>query len=85
MLFTITLLFAADSGDSWATRTESAAVRLRTAADQLAETANGIGASGRAKEFAVLRSDADDVVKRANQLVIWANQAPSLVPAPQGK
>lgn len=82
MLFTLSLLYAADSGEAWATRTENAAVRLRAAADQLAETASAIGSSGRAQQFAVLHSDADELVNRANQLVIWANQAPSFSPEP---
>ncbi|MSP55665.1 MAG: hypothetical protein EXR69_08705 [Myxococcales bacterium] len=82
-LLTLSLLCAADTvadvpGAPWANRTESASVRLREASDQLAATASSIAQAGRLQELAVLHSDADDVVFRAGQLLLWANQAPSL-------
>ncbi len=84
MLFTFALLYAADTGDAWATRTETATVRLRAAADQLAEVASSVGASGRVSHLAVLSSDAAELTKRADQLVTWASQGPSAAPAPSG-
>ena len=78
LLFTLSLLYAADTSDAdvWATRTENAAVRLREAADQLAETASTIAQAGRVQRLAVLHSDSKEVAKRADQLLLWANQAP---------
>ncbi len=64
-------------GTVWATRTEGAAVRVREAAGQLAETANEVAASGRVQQLGVLHSDVDEVVKRADALVLWSKQAPS--------
>lgn len=82
MLFLFSVLYAADTGDAWAARTESATVRLRAAADQLAGVADAVGASGRVSQLAVLSSDAAEVKKRADQLVTWASQGPSSVPPP---
>jgi len=86
VLFLLSVLYAADSGDAWAARTESAAVRLRAAADQLADVADAVGASGRVSQLAVLSSDAAEVKKRADQLAVWASQGPStapMAPAPE--
>lgn len=82
MLFLFSVLYAADSGDAWAARTENATVRLRASADQLAGVAEAVGASGRVSHLAVLSSDAAEVKKRADQLVTWASQGPSTVPPP---
>lgn len=67
-----------DPGLAWATRAESSAVRLRTAAEQLAQTAHGIAAAGRVQQLGVLHSDAAALHTRADQLALWARQAPSL-------
>jgi len=53
-------------------------VRLRTQAEQLAETGHRIAGEGRMQELAVLHSDAAAVKTRADQLLLWAAQAPSL-------
>ena len=89
-LLTLSLRCAADTvpdapGTPWANRTEAASVRLREASDQLAATASSIAQAGRLQQLAVLHSDADEIVLRAAQLELWANQAPSLarpVPPP---
>ncbi len=80
-LFTLSLLYAADTnaGDLWASRTENGAVRLREASDALATTANAVAGAGRMEELAVLHTNADDVVRVAGQLAVWADQAPSIV------
>lgn len=74
VIFALCTLLAADRVP-WADRTENAAVRLRTSAEQLARTANGVAASGRMQQMAVLHSDAAELVKRAKQLTLWAEQA----------
>lgn len=80
-ILTLTLLQAAPpAGSMWDTRTENASVRLREASDQLAATATTIAEAGRIGQLAVLHSDADEVVLRANQLALWANQGPSMTP-----
>jgi hypothetical protein len=76
------LLFGADSGELWSSRVETAAVRLRTQATLVATTAGGIAASGRIGGLAPLRSDVDELVRQADQLVRWAGEAKPPPPAP---
>jgi hypothetical protein len=83
ILFLLASLLAADPEATtpelaWANRVEGAAVRLRTQAEQLAETGHRIAGEGRMQELAVLHSDAASVKTRADQLLLWAAQAPSL-------
>ena len=83
ILFLLASLHAADPDApspelAWANRVEGAAVRLRTQAEQLAETGHRIAGEGRMQELAVLHSDAASVKTRADQLLLWAAQAPSL-------
>lgn len=86
LLLALSTLYAADPPAdpdvAWAGRVEAAAVRLRTASDQLAQTAHGIAAAGRVQQLAVLHADVDDVRARADQLALWAKQAPSLAQEP---
>jgi len=83
ILFLLASLHAADpeipaAELAWANRVEGAAVRLRTQAEQLAETGRRIAGEGRMQELAVIHSDAASVKTRADQLLLWAAQAPSL-------
>ena len=83
ILFLLASLHAADpeipaAELAWANRVEGAAVRLRTQAELLAETGRRIAGEGRMQELAVLHSDAASVKTRADQLLLWAAQAPSL-------
>lgn len=83
ILFLLASLHAADPDApspelAWANRVEGAAVRLRTQAELLAETGHRIAGEGRMQELAVLHSDAASVKTRADQLLLWAAQAPSL-------
>ena len=79
LLFAVLWAATPTAPDPWASRTENGAVRLREATDALAATADGIAKSGRLEQLAVLHSDADEAARRADQLIIWADQAPSLV------
>ncbi len=54
---------------------EGAALKLGEAARQLARTGGAIAAEGRITRMSALRSDADEVVQRARQLVSLAEQA----------
>jgi hypothetical protein len=54
---------------------EGAALKLGEAARQLARTGGEIAAQGRITRMSALRSDADEVVQRARQLVSLAEQA----------
>lgn len=81
-LLPLLLLAATPAGSMWDTRMENAAVRLREASTQLADTATEVAQAGRLRDLAVLHSDADEVVLRANQILLWANQAPSLAAPP---
>jgi hypothetical protein len=52
----------------WSGQAETAALRVGTAAQKLAETGRTIGMDGRIARLTVLRSDAEDLVRRADAL-----------------
>jgi hypothetical protein len=54
---------------------EGAALNLGEAARQLARTGGSVGAAGRVGQLSALRSDAAEVVQRAEQLVRLASEA----------
>lgn len=70
MWLLLVVLIAADTppDERWATRVENNAVRAREAATALSETAGTISRSGRAEQLAPLRSDVDELVRRADVL-----------------
>ncbi len=53
---------------AWDGLAESAALKVGVAARQLARTAGDIGGEGRIGRLSVLRSDAEDLVRRADAL-----------------
>ena len=64
---------------------EGAALKLGTAARQLARTAEEIATDGRIGRLSVLRSDADELVRRAETLArMSAEPLPTEVPVGAG-
>ncbi len=65
---------AARTPSVWDGMAEGAALKLGVAARQLARTAHGIGADGRIGSLSLLRSDAEEVVRRADALTKMAQE-----------
>jgi hypothetical protein len=59
---------------SWDGLAESAALKVGAAARQLAATAGTIGGAGRVGHLSVLRSDAEELVRRADTLARMAQE-----------
>ena len=66
MLLLVGVAWAAPS--PWSGPAESAALKVGTTARQLAQSAGRVSGEGRIGRLTVLRTDADDLVKRADAL-----------------
>ncbi len=76
MWLLLAVLVAADTPPivKWANGVERDAVKLKTTAKQLSDTAAATAADGRISRLAPLRSDVEDVVQRAEVLVRVSNE-----------
>lgn len=76
MWLLLAVLVAADAPPmvKWANGVERNAVKLKTTAKQLSDTAGTIAAEGRISHLAPLRSDVDEVLERADALVRASNE-----------